>query len=79
MLQRRVLPIALLAVTAVATVVAFWTFDRESHSARDTIRPFLITMVPVWLIVGVAVQHLTRTHRRKKPAADGFDQRRRSA
>ena len=55
MLQRRVLPIALLTATALATVVAFWMFDRDSHSASDTIRPFLITMAPVWLIVGLAV------------------------
>ena len=63
MLQRRVLPIALLAAAAVATVVVFWVFDRDSHSVSDTIRPFLITMAPVWLIVGLAVRRLTRMPR----------------
>jgi uncharacterized membrane protein YphA (DoxX/SURF4 family) len=31
------------------TVVAFLLFDRNSYSASDTLRPFLILMVPVWL------------------------------
>jgi putative Mn2+ efflux pump MntP len=35
------------------TVMVFEAFDRQSHSASDTIRPFLITMVPVWT-VGIA-------------------------
>ena len=32
------------------TVMVFQTFDRQSHSASDTLRPFLITMVPVWIV-----------------------------
>jgi hypothetical protein len=32
------------------TVLVFLAFDRQSHSNSDTIRPFLITMVPVWAI-----------------------------
>lgn len=32
------------------TVMVFEAFDRQSHSASDTIRPFLITMVPVWAV-----------------------------
>lgn len=32
------------------TVMVFETFDRQSHSASDTIRPFLITMAPVWAV-----------------------------
>lgn len=56
-------PIALLAVAAVATVIAFWMFDRNSHSVSDTIRPFLITMAPVWLIVAWAVHRLTHSPR----------------
>jgi hypothetical protein len=60
-LRRRVIPIALLALTALATIVIFWMFDRDSHSASDTLRPFLITVAPVWLIVGLAVHRLTHT------------------
>jgi uncharacterized membrane protein HdeD (DUF308 family) len=32
------------------TVMVFEAFDRQSHSVSDTIRPFLITMVPVWAV-----------------------------
>jgi hypothetical protein len=32
------------------TVLVFQAFDRDSHSASDTIRPFVITMAPVWAI-----------------------------
>ena len=32
------------------TVMVFMAFDRDSHSASDTIRPFLITMAPVWAV-----------------------------
>lgn len=41
----------------IGTVMVFMVFDRDSHSASDTIRPFLITMAPVWAvaIAGVAV------------------------
>jgi hypothetical protein len=62
-LTRRVLPIALLAATAAATVFMFWISDHNSHSASDTIRPILITVTPVWLIVGLTVQRLTRARR----------------
>ena len=32
------------------TVAVFLAFDRVSHSNSDTIRPFVITMAPVWAI-----------------------------
>jgi len=32
------------------TVMVFLAFDRHSHSASDTLRPFVITMLPVWAI-----------------------------
>jgi hypothetical protein len=32
------------------SVLVFLAFDRNSHSASDTIRPFLITMAPVWAV-----------------------------
>lgn len=35
---------------AAGTVMVFEAFDRQSHSASDTIRPFLITMTPIWVV-----------------------------
>jgi uncharacterized membrane protein HdeD (DUF308 family) len=32
------------------TVMVFMAFDRDSNSASDTIRPFVITMAPVWAV-----------------------------
>jgi hypothetical protein len=32
------------------TVMVFQIFDRDSHSVSDTLRPFLITMAPVWAV-----------------------------
>jgi hypothetical protein len=29
-------------------------FDRDSHSASDTIRPFVITIAPVWVVAVAA-------------------------
>jgi hypothetical protein len=39
---------------------AFLTFDRSSHYVSDTLRPFLITMLPVWVVFGFAAQQLHR-------------------
>jgi hypothetical protein len=38
------------AVLVVGTILVFQVFDRTSHSASDTLRPFLITMVPIWAV-----------------------------
>jgi len=38
------------------TVLVFLAFDRNSHSASDTIRPFLITMAPVWIVAIAAAR-----------------------
>ncbi|HEY9287513.1 MAG TPA: hypothetical protein VIT43_05785 [Candidatus Dormibacteraeota bacterium] len=32
------------------TVLVFMNFDRDSPSGSDTLRPFIITMAPVWAI-----------------------------
>ncbi len=49
------------AVLLFGTVLVFQAFDRDSHSASDTIRPFIITMAPVWAIsVWAAVVLLRR-------------------
>ncbi len=48
-------------VLMIGTVLVFIAFDRDSHSASDTIRPFLITMTPVWAIaIAAAVVLLSR-------------------
>ncbi len=36
------------------TVMVFMAFDRVSHSNSDTIRPFIITMAPVWALAVAA-------------------------
>ena len=40
------------------TVLVFLAFDRDSHSASDTIRPFVITMAPVWIVAAAAARVL---------------------
>jgi hypothetical protein len=39
-----------LAILVFGSVLVFEAFDRNSHSASDTIRPFVITMAPVWAV-----------------------------
>jgi hypothetical protein len=41
---------AALAVLVFGSVMVFQAFDRNSNSASDTIRPFIITMGPVWAL-----------------------------
>ncbi|HEY8664371.1 MAG TPA: hypothetical protein VIL68_12225 [Propionibacteriaceae bacterium] len=33
-----------------ASVVVFLIFDSHSHSNSDTIRPFVLTMAPAWIL-----------------------------
>jgi hypothetical protein len=42
------------------TVAVFVAFDRVSHSGSDTIRPFVITMAPVWAVAIAAAMVLLR-------------------
>lgn len=42
------------------SLLVFAAFDRTSHSASDTLRPFLITMVPVWAVAIAASAVLLR-------------------
>jgi hypothetical protein len=44
-----------LAVLLFGTVLVFQAFDPNSNSASDTIRPFVITMGPVWALTIWAV------------------------
>jgi hypothetical protein len=47
---KRLLVLAGLALLVYGSVLVFLAFDRTSHSASDTVRPFVITMLPVWAI-----------------------------
>ncbi len=50
-----------LAVLLYGSVLVFQAFDRNSHSASDTIRPFLLTIGPVWVLaIGAALVLLRR-------------------
>lgn len=42
------------------TAAVFLAFDRDSHSASDTVRPFIITMLPVWIVAVAAARVLLR-------------------
>lgn len=52
-----------LVVLLYGTVLVFQAFDRNSHSASDTIRPFLITMAPVWALAIAAARVLLQRGR----------------
>jgi hypothetical protein len=49
-MTRRILVAVSSVLLLVGTVLVFRAFDRNSHSASDTLRPFLITMAPVWFV-----------------------------
>ena len=44
------------ALLLYGTVFVFLAFDRNSDSVSDTIRPFIITMAPVWIVAVVAAR-----------------------
>jgi hypothetical protein len=54
---------AALVLLLAGTVMVFEAFDRNSNSASDTIRPFVITMAPVWAVAIAAARVLLRTPR----------------
>ena len=54
---------AAFAALLFGTVLVFEAFDRDSHSASDTIRPFLITMAPVWALAIAAARVLLQRGR----------------
>jgi hypothetical protein len=60
MLTRRILIASCLCILVYGTVLVFLAFDRSSHSASDTLRPFLITMAPVWLLAIASARVLLR-------------------
>jgi hypothetical protein len=50
-------------VLAIGTVNVFLVIDGSSHSASDTLRPFLLTMVPVWAVALYAARLALRSPR----------------
>lgn len=48
------------ALLLFGTALVFAAFDRVSHSASDTLRPFIITMAPVWAVALAAAWVLLR-------------------
>jgi hypothetical protein len=55
-------------VLLLGTVMVFLTYDRYSHSASDTLRPFIITMAPVWAVAIAGAWALLRTDGTAKDA-----------
>ena len=58
--------VASAAMLVAATVVVFLIFDSHSHSNSDTIRPFVITMAPAWILY-VLVWRFVTVKRSKEP------------
>ena len=48
------------ALLVLGTVLVFRAFDVHSHSASDTLRPFVLTMAPVWAVSIAAVRGVLR-------------------
>lgn len=48
---------------AYGTVAVFSVFNRDANSVSDVIRPFLITMVPVWAVAIAAARVVLRGYR----------------
>jgi hypothetical protein len=53
--------IAGLALLLYGSVLVFLAFDRNSHSVSDTVRPFVITMLPVWAVFVAAARVVLRS------------------
>ena len=49
------------ALLLYGSVMVFLAFDRQSHSASDTLRPFVITMAPVWIVAIAGAMVLLRS------------------
>ncbi len=49
-----------LALLIYGSGLVFLAFDRTSHSVSDTLRPFLITILPVWIVFAACVRVLLR-------------------
>lgn len=59
-MTRRALVAVCSLLLLLGTVLVFRAFDRHSHSASDTLRPFVITMAPVWILTVAASRTLLK-------------------
>jgi hypothetical protein len=66
MLARTILVAVAGALLVTGTVLVFQVLDSRSHSNSDTLRPFLLTMGPVWLIAVLAATVLLRDGLRRR-------------
>lgn len=64
MRARRALVVAAGLLLAVGAVLVFRAFDQTSHSASDTLRPFVLTMTPVWIVATAAAAVVLRSRSR---------------
>ena len=55
--------VVMFAALVFGSVLVFQVFDRNSDSASDTIRPFVITMAPLWGVAIAAAAVLLRKPR----------------
>lgn len=53
------------ALLVFGTINVFLIIDSNSHSVSDTLRPFLITMVPVWAVAIYAARIVLRSPSRR--------------
>jgi hypothetical protein len=65
---RIVAVVAAFAVLLVGTVLVFEAFDSHSHSVSDTVRPFVITIAPVWAVMIAGAWVLLRAPLRSRGA-----------
>jgi len=71
---RRVAIAAGAGLLLAGTVLVFRAFDRHSHSASDTLRPFVLTMAPLWIAGVVAARAvLLRRGRVARTHTDEFE------
>jgi hypothetical protein len=49
------------ALLVYGSINLFVILDSNSHSASDTLRPFLLTMVPIWLVALWATRIVLRS------------------
>lgn len=66
MLVRSILVAVAGALLLTGSVLVFQILDSRSHSNSDTLRPFLLTMGPVWLVAVLAAIVLLRDGMRRR-------------
>ncbi len=59
---QRIAAVSVTVLVLAATVAVFVFFDRDSHSASDTLRPVALTMLPAWILAVVVLRSLLGGH-----------------